>query len=67
MEVELGLDEGPDVLTDPVEDLGKAEFAPLHQTIDEGVSIPGFDLDEKAVPPQENIGGRLPWNPTPAH
>jgi hypothetical protein len=48
---------GLDVLTDPVEDLGKAEFVPLHRAIDECVSIQGFDLDVKAVPPQEDIGG----------
>jgi len=51
------LNKGLDVLTDPVEDLGKAEFVPLHRAIDECVSIQGFDLDVKAVPPQEDIGG----------
>jgi hypothetical protein len=45
------------VLTDPVENLGKAEFVALHRAIDECVSIQGFDLDVKAVPPQEDIGG----------
>ena len=52
------LDKRLDVLTDPVEDLGKAEFVPLHRAIDKCVSIQGFDLDVKAVPPQEDIGGR---------
>ena len=45
------------MLTDPVENLSKAEFVPLHRAIDECVSIPGLDLDVKAVPPQEDIGG----------
>ena len=46
-----------DVLTDPVEDLGEAEFVPLHRSNDECVSIPAFDLDVKAIAPQEDIGG----------
>ena len=46
----------------PVEDLGKAEFVPVHRapiyrTNDEGVSVQAFDLDVKAVAPQEDIGG----------
>ncbi len=50
------------MLTDPVEDLGKVEFVPVHRasiyrTNDECVSVQAFDLDEKAVAPQEDIGG----------
>ena len=50
------------MVTDPVEDLGKAEFVPVHRapiyrTNDEGVSVQAFDLDVKAVAPQEYIGG----------
>jgi hypothetical protein len=45
------------VLTDPVKDLGKAEFVSLHRANNECVSIHRFDLDVKAVPPQENISG----------
>jgi hypothetical protein len=54
---EVELDKGFDVLTDPVDDLSKVEFAPLHRAIDESVSLWGFDLDVKAIPPQEDIGG----------
>jgi hypothetical protein len=45
------------VLTDPVEDLGKAEFVPVHRADDERVSVRAFDLDAKAVASQEDIGG----------
>ena len=48
---------GFNVLPDPVEDLGKAEFVPVHRAIDECVSVHAFDLDVKAIAPQENIGG----------
>jgi hypothetical protein len=51
------LNKGFDVLTDPVEDLGKAEFVPIHRTHDERVSVQGIDFDVKAVPPQEDVGG----------
>ena len=51
--LELGLD----VLTDPVEDLGKAEFVPVHRAVDERVSVQALDLDVKAVASQEDIGG----------
>ena len=45
------------MLTDPVEDLGKAEFVPVHRADDERVSVQAFDLDAKAVASQEDIGG----------
>jgi len=45
------------VLTDPVENLSKAEFVALHRADDERVTIQGFDLHVKAVPPEEDIGG----------
>jgi len=48
---------GLEVLTDPVEDLGEAEFVPIHGAVDEGVSVQAFDLDVKAVRSQEHIGG----------
>src|ERR1700723_2903071 len=48
---------GFDVLTDPVEDLGKAEFVPVDRAVDERVSIQALDLDVKAVASQEDIGG----------
>jgi len=51
------LNKGLDVLTDPVEDLGKAEFVPVHRAGDERVSVQAFDLDVKAVASQEDIGG----------
>ena len=51
------LNERLDVLTDPVEDLGKAEFVPVHRAIDERISVQALDLDGKAVAPQEDIGG----------
>ena len=35
----------------------KAEFVPFHRAHDERVSIRAFDLDVKAVAPQEDIGG----------
>ena len=46
----------------PVEDLGKAELVPVHRASiyradDERVYVQAFDLDEKAVAPQEDIGG----------
>jgi hypothetical protein len=45
------------VLTDPVEDLGKAEFVPVHRAVDERVSVQALDLDAKAVASQVDIGG----------
>ena len=42
-----------DVLTDPVEDLGKAEFVPVHRAVNKHVSVLAFDLDVKAIAPQE--------------
>jgi len=50
------------VLPYPVEDLGKAEFVPVHRapiyrTNDERVTVQAFDLDVKTVAPQENIRG----------
>src|SRR5208282_1448137 len=45
------------MLTNPVEDLGKTEFVPVHRAADERVSVRAFDLDGKAVAPQEDIGG----------
>jgi hypothetical protein len=48
---------GFDVLTDPIEDLGKAEFVPLHRAVDECVCVQALDLDVKAVASQEDIGG----------
>src|SRR5450631_1342013 len=53
----IRLNDGLDVLTDPVEDLGKAKFVPVHRTIDERVSVQALDLEIEAVAPQENIGG----------
>lgn len=41
---------------DPVEDLGKAKFVPVHRAIDERVSVQAFDFDIEAVAPQENVG-----------
>ena len=45
------------MLADPVEDLGKSKFVTLHRTNDERISVQAFDLDVRAVAPQENIGG----------
>ena len=45
------------MLTDPVEDLGKAEFVAVHRAVDESVSVQAFDLDAKAIAPQEDIVG----------
>lgn len=45
------------MLTDPVEDLGKAEFVPVHGALDECVSFGARDLDVKAVRLQKDIGG----------
>lgn len=45
------------MLTDPVEDLGEAEFVPVQRAVDERVSVQAFDLDVKAVASQEDIGG----------
>ena len=45
------------MLADPFKDLGKAEFMALHRAIDECVLLGAFDLDVKAVPAQEDIGG----------
>ena len=46
-----------DVLTNPVEDLRKAEFLPLHRASDERVSFHGFNLEVETVPPEEYICG----------
>src|SRR5579863_4284416 len=51
------LNQGLAVLTNPVEDLGKAEFVPVHRAHDERVSVQAVDHDVKAVAPQEDIGG----------
>ncbi len=45
------------MLTNPFENLGKAEFVPLHRANDECVSILAFDFDVEAVAPQEDVGG----------
>jgi hypothetical protein len=45
------------VRTDPVKNLDKAEFVPVHGTGDEHVSICAADLDVKTATPQEDIGG----------
>ena len=45
------------MVTDPVEDLGEAEFVPLHRADDERMPFKAFDLDVKAVAPQEDVGG----------
>ena len=44
-----------DVLSDPVENLRKAEFASLHRARDKRVSLRALDLNVKAVASQENI------------
>jgi hypothetical protein len=44
------------VLTDPVKDLGKAEFVPVHRAVDESVCVQAPDLDVKAVASQKDIG-----------
>jgi hypothetical protein len=41
------------VLTDPVEDLGEPEFSPVHRAGNELVTLKGFDLDVKAIAPEE--------------
>ena len=51
------LEKGFAVLTDPVKDLGKAEFVPVHRAVDERVSLRALDLDVKAVATQEDISG----------
>jgi hypothetical protein len=50
------LNKALDMLTDPIEDLGKAKFMPLHRADDERVRVRGFDLDVEAIAAQENIG-----------
>jgi hypothetical protein len=37
--------------------LGKAEFVPVHCADDERVPVQAFDLDVRAVAPQDDIGG----------
>src|SRR6266446_1603736 len=49
--------QGPNILADPVEDLGEAEFVAVHGAVDECVSVQAFNLDVKAIAPQEDIGG----------
>jgi len=44
------------VLTNPVEDLGKVELVALHRAHDERISIRTPDVEVKAVAPQEDIG-----------
>src|SRR3954453_1658955 len=44
-----------DILSDPVENLGKTEYVSLHRARDKCVSIQAFDLNVKAVASQENI------------
>jgi hypothetical protein len=44
-----------DMFSDPVENLGEAEFASLHRARDKCVSVQTFDLNIKAVASQENI------------
>jgi hypothetical protein len=51
------LSKGFDVLTDPVEDLRKAEFLSVHRAVDERVSVRAFDLNVKTIASQEDIGG----------
>src|SRR5208337_1487575 len=51
------LNERLDVETDPVKDLRKAKFVPVHRAVDERVSLHALDLDVKAIAPQEDIGG----------
>jgi hypothetical protein len=50
------LEKGFAVLTDPVKDLGKAEFVPVHRAVDESVCVQALDLDVKAVASQKDIG-----------
>ena len=45
------------MLTDPVKDLRKAEFVPVHRAVDERVSVQAFDLNVKAIASQKHIGG----------
>jgi len=59
------------VLTDPVEDLRKAEFVSIHRSVDKRLSVQAFDLNVKAIASQDDIGGsesdggllpsRKPW------
>jgi hypothetical protein len=44
------------VLTDPVEDLGEPEFAPVHRADYELVTLKAFDIDVKAIAPQKDVG-----------
>jgi hypothetical protein len=41
----------------PLEDAGKAEFVPVHRAANESVPRRPLDLDEKAIAPQEDVGG----------
>jgi hypothetical protein len=50
------LEKGLAVLTDPVKDLGKAEFVPVHRAVDESVCVQALDLDVEAVASQKDIG-----------
>ena len=43
--------------TKPLEDAGKAEFVPIHRAANESVPRRPLDLDEKAIAPQEDVGG----------
>ena len=45
------------MLTDPIEDVGKTELVPFHRARNERVSILAFDIDVKAIAPEEDIGG----------
>jgi hypothetical protein len=44
------------ILTNPIEYLDKAEFVPVHRSVDERAAVNAFDLNVKAVTPQKNIG-----------
>ena len=45
------------MLTDPVEDLRKAEFVSIHRSVDKRLSVQAFDLNVKAIASQDDIGG----------
>jgi hypothetical protein len=44
-----------DVLTDPFEDLGKAQLASVHRAVDKLVPFRAADIDVKTFATQENI------------
>ena len=45
------------MLTNPVEDLRKAEFVSVHRSEDKRVPVQAFDLNVKAIASQKHIGG----------